>query len=70
MKYEGYTYLLKEIMTFFRTQEPPVSESETLEILTFMEASNLSKQKGGKIISMKKTFKRGQKDAKRLIKNL
>ncbi|GAA4302258.1 Gfo/Idh/MocA family oxidoreductase [Aestuariibaculum suncheonense] len=68
--YDGYTFLLKEILKFFRTQESPVSESETLEILTFMEASSLSKQKGGKIISMKKVFKRGQKEAKKLIKNL
>lgn len=68
--YEGYGFLLDEIVEFFKTHQPPVSEKETLEIFTFMEASNLSKQNGGKIISMAKTFKRGQKQAKKLINKL
>lgn len=68
--YEGYGYLLDEILKFFKTREAPVSEKETLEIFTFMEASNQSKSQGGKIISMEKTYKKGEKQAKKLIRKL
>ena len=68
--YDGYGDLLAEILKFFRTRLAPVSEKETLEIFTFMEASNESKRQGGKIISMESTFKKGQKEAKKLIEKL
>jgi hypothetical protein len=68
--YEGYMDLLNEILTFFRTGVVPVSPEETLEIFTFMEASNESARKGGKIISMEETYKKGEKEAKKLLKKL
>jgi len=68
--YDGYGDLLAEILKFFRTRLAPVSEKETLEIFTFMEASNQSKRYAGKIISMESTFKKGQKEAKKLIEKL
>lgn len=68
--YDGYGYLLDEIVKFFKTHEPPVSEKETLEIFTFMEASNQSKRQGGKIISMEETYKKGNKQARELIRKL
>ena len=68
--YDGYGLLLDEILKFFKTRIAPVSEQETLEIFTFMEASNQSKRYAGKIISMDATFKQGQKQAKKLIKKL
>ncbi|MDD2475094.1 MAG: Gfo/Idh/MocA family oxidoreductase [Dysgonamonadaceae bacterium] len=68
--YDGYGLLLDEILKFFKTRIAPVSEKETLEIFTFMEASNQSKRYAGKIISMDATYKKGQKQAKKLIKKL
>jgi hypothetical protein len=68
--YDGYGDLLAEILKFFKTRVAPVSEKETLEIFTFMEASNQSKRNGGKIISMETTFKEGQKQARKLINKL
>ncbi len=68
--YQGYEILLDEILKFFKTQIPPVSEKETLEIFTFMEASNQSKNKGGKIISMEETYRKGEKEAEKLIRKL
>lgn len=65
--YDGYGHLLKEIVTFFKTKNPPVSEKETLEIFTFMEASNVSKQQGGKAISMESVYETSLKQAKVLI---
>ncbi len=45
--YQGYQPLLKEIVKFFRTGEVPVPNEETLEILAFMEAAEMSAKRGG-----------------------
>lgn len=66
--YDGYLHLLKEVLNFFKTREVPISPEETLEIFTFMEASNISKKKNGRIVSMEETYKKGQKEAKKLLK--
>lgn len=68
--YEGFGYMLDEMMVFFKTGIPPVSEKETLEIFTFMEASNISKANNGKIISMATTYKKAEKQAKKLLKKM
>lgn len=65
--YQGYGNLLEEILKFFKTRITPVSEKETLEIFTFMEASNESKSQKGKIIYMKDTYEKGLKEAKKMI---
>ena len=69
-KYQGYEPLLREILNFFTTGIPPVSEKETLEIFTFIEAADESKNAEGKIVSMEKTLKKGEKDARKLIRKL
>lgn len=69
-EYKGYEPLLKEILKFFKTRIPPVTEKETLEIFTFMEAADISKSKGGKIISMDAIYKKGEKEAQKLIRKL
>lgn len=66
--YEGFGHMLDHMMVFFKTGIAPVSEQETLEIFTFMEASNISKSKNGRIISMEKTYKDAAKKAKKLLK--
>ncbi len=68
--FKGYGVLLDEIVKFFKTGEPPVSEKETLEIFTFMEASNVSKRNNGKIILMEDIYRQGMSDAQQLIKGL
>jgi len=45
--YKGYKPLLKEIVGFFKTGVPPVSPEETLEIMAFMEAAEMSAKRGG-----------------------
>jgi len=44
---EGYRPLLVEIIKFFETGQPPVSNEETLEIFAFMDAAQRSKAAGG-----------------------
>ena len=67
--YEGYEVLLTEILKFLRTGIAPVSEEETLEIFTFMEASNESKREGGRIILLEDTYRKGYKEALELLKD-
>ena len=69
-EYEGYGPLLEEILAFFKSGVSPVSAEETLEIFTFMEASNESVRQGGKIVSLAETRKRGEKEAQNLLRKL
>jgi hypothetical protein len=66
--YAGYKVLLEQILNFFKTRIVPVSSDETIEIFTFMEASNMSKAQNGKIITLKKAYRKGIKEAQKLIK--
>lgn len=44
----SYRPLVLEIVKFFQTGKPPVSNDETLEIFAFMDAAQRSKEQGGK----------------------
>jgi hypothetical protein len=44
---EGYRPMLVDIVKFFETKEPPVSNEETLEVFAFMDAAQRSKEAGG-----------------------
>jgi predicted dehydrogenase len=45
--YEGYGHLVDEIVKFFKTGTVPVPADETIEILAFMTAADVSKAKNG-----------------------
>ncbi|MBO9618489.1 MAG: Gfo/Idh/MocA family oxidoreductase [Niabella sp.] len=55
--FTGYDPLLLEIIHFFETGIPPVAEAETMEILAFMEAADISKQKQGAPVDMQSLLK-------------
>lgn len=42
-----YTPMLREIIKFFQTRQPPIAPKQTLEIYAFMEAAEESKRQGG-----------------------
>jgi predicted dehydrogenase len=63
--YAGYNPLLKEIVKYFETGIIPVAPEETLEILAFMEAADLSKKKGGKPVSMEQIMEKSRKDSRK-----
>ncbi|HEV2690688.1 MAG TPA: Gfo/Idh/MocA family oxidoreductase [Bryobacteraceae bacterium] len=44
----SYAGLVREIVKFFETGHPPVSNEETLEIFAFLDAAQRSKDSGGK----------------------
>jgi len=47
-----YRNLVIEIMKFFQTGVPPIPPDETLEIMAFMEAADLSKARGGAAVAL------------------
>jgi len=47
-----YRNLVVEIVKFFQTGVPPVPPEETLEIMAFMEAADLSKARGGASVAL------------------
>ena len=65
--YEGYAALLTQILSFFKTKIVPIPEQETIEIFTFMEASNESKRKGGCPVSMKETYDKAKAEADKVL---
>ena len=48
-----YRPLVLEIVKFFQTGQPPVSNAETLEIFAFMDAAQRSKEQGGKPVTLR-----------------
>jgi predicted dehydrogenase len=50
--HERYQGLVEEIIKFFRSGESPVPKRETLELFAFMEASELSKARGGEWVTL------------------
>lgn len=63
----SYEALCRQIGTFFRTGTPPVSEAETLEIFTFMEAADESARQGGKPVSLAEVLAKAKKEAAKLV---
>ena len=53
---------------FFQTGISPISREETIEIFTFMKASNMSKEENGRIVTLEEAYQKGWKDARKLIK--
>jgi hypothetical protein len=58
--FDGYAPLVVQIVKFFQTGKPPVSEEETLEIIAFMEAADASKQQGGAPVSIESVMKKAE----------
>lgn len=68
--YQGYEPLLVDIVKFFRTGVPPVSEAETLEIYAFMQAADESKHQGGIEIQIDTVMKDAESNAKATLARL
>ncbi len=49
----NYALLLGDVVEFFRTSKPPVANSETLEIFSFLDAALRSKQQGGAAVELR-----------------
>ena len=51
-----YTPMLREIVKFFQTKQPPISPKETLEIYAFMAAAEESKQRDGARVTLREVM--------------
>ncbi|MBX7208782.1 MAG: Gfo/Idh/MocA family oxidoreductase [Verrucomicrobiaceae bacterium] len=51
-----YTPMLREIVKFFQTKQPPVSAVQTLEIYAFMEAAEESRRQNGGPVSLREVL--------------
>jgi len=54
---DGYEGLISQILTFYQTGIAPVSHTETIETLAFMEAADESKRRGGVPVSLAEILK-------------
>lgn len=63
----SYEALCRQIGKFFRTGEPPVSEAETIEIFTFMEAADESLRQGGKPVALADVLAKAKTEAAKLV---
>ncbi len=67
--YPGYKPLLLEIVKFFQTGRVPVKPEETLEILAFMEAADVSKLNGGTPVKLEVVWDRARTKADEYLKS-
>ena len=63
----SYEALCRQIGKFFRTGEPPVSEAETIEIFSFMEAADESLRQGGKPVALADVLAKAKEEAAKLV---
>jgi len=56
-KPDGYVALLVEIAKFFKTRVAPVDPNESLEIIAFMEAADLSVARSGVAVPLSEIMK-------------
>lgn len=68
--YGGYRPLVVEIVKFFKTKQPPVTEAETLEIYAFMEAADESKRQGGTPVKLADVLAKARVEAEKKLSAL
>jgi predicted dehydrogenase len=56
----NYHALVEEIVKFFHTGNPPVPNAETLEVLAFMEAADLSRRRNGAPVALREVMEDGK----------
>jgi predicted dehydrogenase len=64
----SYEDLCKAIARFFQTGQPPVSPEESLEIMAFMEAADVSRDQGGKLVSIAEVMAKAKAEAEAKLK--
>jgi len=53
---EGYGPLIEEIIVFFQSGKSSVAPEETVELYTFMEAADVSKERNGEWVDLKEVY--------------
>ena len=68
--YAGYKPLVERIASFFLTGEVPVQPSETIELIAFMTAADVSKQKQGAAVSIESVMQEAKQQVAGRISEL
>lgn len=66
-KYEGYAPLVDQFAEFFAGGENPVANQESIEIMAFIEAAQLSSQRGGVPVTLDEATNRARDEATRRL---
>jgi hypothetical protein len=61
--FKGYEPLMVEIAKFFKTGKAPIAPEQTIEILAFMEAADVSKKEGGKPVTIASVMEKAKAEA-------
>lgn len=69
-KFEGYDALVSEIARFFVTKKVPIDANETIEIMTFMEAADVSLDQGGGPVLLEEVYAAAAAKADAQVKQL
>lgn len=68
--YDGYQPLVESIVAFFKTGNPPVERTETLELYAFMSAADISEAKEGAEVAIAPLLEAAEQDAQRRLDTL
>lgn len=60
---KGYVHIVREIVKFFQTGKAPVAPEDTLAVIAFMEAAEISKKRGGGEVYISDVFAAARKAA-------
>ncbi len=60
-KFDGYPPLIREIVTFLKTGDAPVTPEESIAIYAFMEAADESKRRGGEEVSLEEVLQKARR---------
>jgi Oxidoreductase family, NAD-binding Rossmann fold len=69
-KYDGYAPLVMRILDFFAGGEAPVSPEETIEMFTFMEAADVSLDRGGAPVTLESVREAALIEANKIVAKL
>ncbi|MEM9588448.1 MAG: gfo/Idh/MocA family oxidoreductase, partial [Planctomycetota bacterium] len=56
-----------QIAKFFRSGEPPIDPSESIELYAFMQAAHLSKQRDGQAVTIAEVMNAAETEADELL---
>ena len=69
-KYDGYDPLVMRILDFFAGGEAPVSPDETIEMFTFMEAADVSLERGGAPVTLESVKSSAMMEAVKIVERI
>lgn len=69
-KYDGYAPLVMRVLDFFAGGPAPVDPQETIEMFTFMEAADVSLERGGVPVTLESAKADAMVEAEKIVARL